>query len=822
MCKVYSIKASWILALVMCVPGAMIMAEDPSSIREDQPPVAMGGDVVPTPEFRLFGPMPVPPKSAAMPTTAAASYGMVSTAATAGAKFMCDGASGVAYLGYGHYGIDARGATAGGFFDDTTGAGWAYVAYGDTGVLGYGSYGIEAYGTFMGGYFVDTNASGYAYLAIGESGVNGFGNTVGGFFQDLDSGGTARAGYGTTGVQGDGAYGVRGNGTTMGGYFRDSNSSGYAYVGVGNYGIEAAGNTIGGYFRDLDNSGWAFVGTGNAGITAHGDLRGGYFTDTNSSGYAYVADGDYGIRSYGYAAGGYFEDSNSSGYAYVGTGDVGIEAGGATRGGWFSDSDHSGIAQLGDGDRGVMGWGSYAGGYFDDSNNSSYTWVAIGDDGIQASGNNFGGYFGDLTTTSYARVGYSSYKIQGTGAVSFAQNHPYDQKSVIVYAAPEGDEVATYTRGTARLVGGEARVPLGETFRWVTNPDIGLTTYLTPVGDWSDLYVAERTTDELVVRSAGGAQDGSFDYIVYGLRIGFEESSIVQEKEQEAYIPSMADHRQLYQRRPDLKSYSSLERFKGMRHAAGQKAELDLSRAQALRNAIVEFDPAVHELPGRSPRMQGPSEPEEHLSVAEEGSGEAMSVELGLGESDDGVGTAVRGTHVSTTAIPMDAEGNVYARSFRPSSQDLASLLDVSEAVEPGDVLVIDRAGSGMMRRATEASDSGVIGVVAASPGVVLGMESPGRMPAERRVDGPDGEPADDEPAAGDLALRAPVAFSGVVKCKVDAGYGSVWPGDLLVTSPTPGHAMRDEAPLPGTVLGKALEALEEGTGTIRVLVMLR
>jgi len=85
-----------------------------------------------------------------------------------------------------------------------------------------------------------------------------------------------------------------------------------------------------------------------------------------------------------------------------------------------------------------------------------------------------------------------------------------------------------------------------------------------------------------------------------------------------------------------------------------------------------------------------------------------------------------------------------------------------------------------------------------------------------------DGEPADDEPAAGDLTLRVPVAFSGVVLCKVDASYGSVWPGDLLVTSPTPGHAMRDEAPLPGTVLGKALEALEEGTGTIRVLVMLR
>ena len=69
---------------------------------------------------------------------------------------------------------------------------------------------------------------------------------------------------------------------------------------------------------------------------------------------------------------------------------------------------------------------------------------------------------------------------------------------------------------------------------------------------------------------------------------------------------------------------------------------------------------------------------------------------------------------------------------------------------------------------------------------------------------------------------RAAVAFAGVVTCKVDADYGAVWPGDLLVTSPTPGHAMRADAPLPGTVLGKALEPLEEGVGAIKVLVMLR
>jgi hypothetical protein len=47
-------------------------------------------------------------------------------------------------------------------------------------------------------------------------------------------------------------------------------------------------------------------------------------------------------------------------------------------------------------------------------------------------------------------------------------------------------------------------------------------------------------------------------------------------------------------------------------------------------------------------------------------------------------------------------------------------------------------------------------------------------------------------------------------------------PISYLVTSPMPDHAMRTDAPLPGTVLGKALESLEEGAGTIKVLVMLR
>lgn len=56
---------------------------------------------------------------------------------------------------------------------------------------------------------------------------------------------------------------------------------------------------------------------------------------------------------------------------------------------------------------------------------------------------------------------------------------------------------------------------------------------------------------------------------------------------------------------------------------------------------------------------------------------------------------------------------------------------------------------------------------------------------------------------------------------KVDASYGAIQPGDLLVASPNPGYAMRADSPDVGTVIGKALDALDTGVGIIPVLVTL-
>lgn len=71
---------------------------------------------------------------------------------------------------------------------------------------------------------------------------------------------------------------------------------------------------------------------------------------------------------------------------------------------------------------------------------------------------------------------------------------------------------------------------------------------------------------------------------------------------------------------------------------------------------------------------------------------------------------------------------------------------------------------------------------------------------------------------------RQPIALLGKVFCKVDAQFGAIEVGDLLTSSPTPGHAMKTSDPFKafGAVIGKALRPLEEGQGLIPILIALQ
>lgn len=126
---------------------------------------------------------------------------------------------------------------------------------------------------------------------------------------------------------------------------------------------------------------------------------------------------------------------------------------------------------------------------------------------------------------------------------------------------------------------------------------------------------------------------------------------------------------------------------------------------------------------------------------------------------------------------------------------------------EPGDVLVLAVDLSGTVAKCRDAASSAVAGVYSTRPGV-LGTETFG----ETRKD------------------EIPVAIMGIVPTKVCTENGPIEPGDLLVTSSTVGHAMRARPVMignvaiypTGAILGKALEALRQEKGKIRVLVSLR
>jgi hypothetical protein len=139
---------------------------------------------------------------------------------------------------------------------------------------------------------------------------------------------------------------------------------------------------------------------------------------------------------------------------------------------------------------------------------------------------------GDITAGSDLNVGGNA-DITGNltvvGAKLFCMQHPADPGIGIFYAALEGPEAGTYVRGTTRVTDGEAVIRLPEHFIMVTHPE-GLTVSLTAVGQWLELYVVEKSTSRIVVREREG-RSGEFDYLVQGVREGFEDFTVLRDAE---------------------------------------------------------------------------------------------------------------------------------------------------------------------------------------------------------------------------------------------------------------------------------------------------
>jgi hypothetical protein len=86
----------------------------------------------------------------------------------------------------------------------------------------------------------------------------------------------------------------------------------------------------------------------------------------------------------------------------------------------------------------------------------------------------------------------------------------------------------------------------------------------------------------------------------------------------------------------------------------------------------------------------------------------------------------------------------------------------------------------------------------------------------------PSATPGIDRQSIGAGTVGSMVTLGAYAFCKVTADAGPIHAGDLLITSDTPGHAQKmssDTANPAGCIIGKALGALEEGRGTIPVLI---
>jgi hypothetical protein len=149
----------------------------------------------------------------------------------------------------------------------------------------------------------------------------------------------------------------------------------------------------------------------------------------------------------------------------------------------------------------------------------------------------------------------------------------------------------------------------------------------------------------------------------------------------------------------------------------------------------------------------------------------------------------------------VSVTGNLYVGGdVRPLGADVAEEFEVEDGADVRPGCVVRLGDSGGLRPVERPYDTSVLGIVSGAAGYRPGLV----------LDTGQGH-------------RLPIALVGKVMCWVDADLAAVGRGDLLTTSPTPGHAMRARASrATGSLVGKALDALPSGRGLLPVLVALR
>jgi hypothetical protein len=203
----------------------------------------------------------------------------------------------------------------------------------------------------------------------------------------------------------------------------------------------------------------------------------------------------------------------------------------------------------------------------------------------------------------------------------------------------------------------------------------------------------------------------------------------------------------------------------------------------------------------------------------------------GLASAETGTNYGVYGETLSDSGYGVYSEGDCeVAGDLTVTGSKTGYVVDVvlnggDEPLYPGDLVEIISYSEPVVGRIPVAV---VCKTTVAESRAVLG-------PIDSAVSVTPTEASDDPPVSGDDPVLynvkraegaiAPGEYGRVVtvglyeRIKVDASDGPIYPGDLLVSSSTPGHAMASDDPGVGTVVGKALGSLESGMGEIPVFV---
>lgn len=133
---------------------------------------------------------------------------------------------------------------------------------------------------------------------------------------------------------------------------------------------------------------------------------------------------------------------------------------------------------------------------------------------------------------------------------------------------------------------------------------------------------------------------------------------------------------------------------------------------------------------------------------------------------------------------------------------DIAEYFSMSENASPppGSVVSIDASHHNTLRLSSTPYDRAVAGIVCGAGNVSPGLT----LSHSQAFDG-----------------NVRIALTGRVYALATTVNGAIVPGDLLTTSHIPGHAMKasNDNTCRGAVIGKALSALQHGTGEVLVLV---